>query len=374
MKKAVVSVTNDLVTDQRVQRTISVLQSRGYTVTFVGRLLPESLPVNMSCKTRRFRLWFTRGFLFYASYNLRLFAFLLFRTYDLYLANDLDTLLPNFLVSRLRRKPLIYDAHEYFTGVPEIQHRPVVKWVWTSLEKMIFPHLKFVVTVNRSIAGLYEAEYGIRPLVVRNISDSRLPERVKSREELGLPSEAFILINQGAGINIDRGMEEMVQAMKHLPDDFHLLLVGKGDVVDALREMVISMNLEKRVLFVSTRPYMEMLQYTLNANCGLSLDKPLSPNYQYSLPNKIFDYVKSGIPVLGSAVVEVARLLEQYRVGEVCEKVQPDLIAQKLIEIRGRGKGYYTDGIEKAARENNWENERLVWEGLLDEIDQGVQR
>lgn len=374
MKKAVVSVTNDLVTDQRVQRTISVLQTRGYAVSFVGRLLPNSLPVDLPCETRRFDLWFRRGFLFYATYNLRLFAFLLFRSYDLYLANDLDTLLPNYLVSRLRRKPLIYDAHEYFTGVPEIQHRPLVKWVWTSLERWIFPHLKFVVTVNESIALLYEQEYGKRPLVVRNISDSRLPQKVRSRKELGLPSSAFILINQGAGINVDRGMEEMLQAMQHLPEDFHLLLVGKGDVMEMLGQMSIAMDLSERVTFIPPQPYLKMLQYTLSADCGLSLDKPLSPNYQYSLPNKIFDYIKSGLPVLGSQVVEVAKLIKEYQIGEICESVEPRIIAEKLLEIRSRGRNYYLPGIQKAARENNWETERKVWEQLLEEAGQSEHR
>jgi glycosyltransferase involved in cell wall biosynthesis len=374
MKKAVVCVTNDLVTDQRVQRTISVLQSKGYSVTFVGRLLPNSLPVEMTCETRRFRLWFKRGFLFYATYNIRLFLFLLFRSYDLYLANDLDTLLPNFLWSQVRRKPLIYDAHEYFTGVPEIQDRPVVKWVWTSLEKIIFPRLSYVVTVNGSIAGLYETQYGIRPKVVRNISDSRLPEKVKSREELGIPPSAYILINQGAGINVDRGMEEMLGAMKELPEDVHLLLVGKGDVVDLLKDMVLREELEGRVSFVPTKPYMEMLQYTLNADCGLSLDKPLSPNYQYSLPNKVFDYVKSGIPVLGSNVIEVSTLINHYSIGEVCEEVEPGIIAKKIMQIRKNGKDYYRSALQKTAIENNWEKEQLVWEQLIDEIDQSEHR
>ena len=374
MKKAVVCVTNDLVTDQRVQRTISVLQSKGYSVTFVGRLLPNSLPVEMTCETRRFRLWFKRGFLFYATYNIRLFLFLLFRSYDLYLANDLDTLLPNFLWSRVRRKPLIYDAHEYFTGVPEIQDRPVVKWVWTSLEKIIFPHLSYVVTVNGSIAGLYETQYGIRPRVVRNISDSRLPEKVKSRKELGIPPSAYILINQGAGINVDRGMEEMLGAMKELPEDVHLLLVGKGDVVDLLKDMVLREELEGRVSFVPTKPYMEMLQYTLNADCGLSLDKPLSPNYQYSLPNKVFDYVKSGIPVLGSNVIEVSTLINHYGIGEVCEEVEPGIIAKRIMLIRKNGKDYYRSALQKTAIENNWEKEQLVWDQLIDEIDQREHR
>src|SRR5690606_8896668 len=228
MKKVVVSVTNDLVTDQRVKRSIEVLRELGYEVTFVGRLLPGSLPVERDYRCVRFRLRFTRGFLFYAAYNLRLFFFLLFRKYDLYLSNDLDTLLPNYLVSRLKGKPLIYDSHEYFTGVPDIQHRPLVKAVWTNLDKWICQKLKDVVTVNESIAEHYRKQYQKEVKVVRNISDSKLPEKVKTRSELCLPEEAYILINQGAGINVDRGMEEALEALKLLPTEVVLLIVGNG--------------------------------------------------------------------------------------------------------------------------------------------------
>ena len=365
MKKAVVSVTNDLITDQRVQRTISVLRAQSYEVTFVGRELPGSLPVDLPCETRRFRLWFKKGFLFYASYNLRLFFFLLGRRYDLYLSNDLDTLLPNYLICQWRKKPLVYDAHEYFTGVPEIQSRPFVKWVWTRLERWIFPKLKHVVTVNNSIAQLYEKEYGILPKVVRNISDSRLPNTLSSREELELPEDAYILINQGAGINMDRGMEEMIQALCLLPDHYFLLLVGKGDVIESLKSMVMELSLAERVKFVPPQAYLKMLQYTMVADCGISLDKALSPNYRYSLPNKLFDYIKCGIPVMGSNVVEVANIIKAYGIGEVCEEVKPELIAETVLKISSNVRSDYEEGLQLAALENNWESERKVWEELF---------
>ncbi len=365
MKKAVVTVTNDLVTDQRVMRTIGVLRELGFEPTFVGRQLPQSLPFEKPYPSHRFKLWFNKGFLFYANYNLRLFFFLLFRRYDLYLSNDLDSLLPNFLVSRLKGKPLVYDSHEYFTGVPEIQHRPVVKAVWTKLEQWIFPKLKDVVTVNESIAQLYKEEYNKSVKVVRNISDSSLPANTKSREDLGLPKDAFILINQGAGINVDRGMEEALQTLKLLPANVILLIVGNGDALPGLLKLAEQLELTERVIFKPKQPYLEMLQYTLNSNCGLSLDKPLSPNYRFSLPNKVFDYIKCGLPLVVSDVVEVQKVVRKYNLGEVIADHQPQSIANSVLEVMARGNSYYTENLEKAAAENNWEMEQEVWKQIF---------
>lgn len=366
MKKLVVSVTNDLVTDQRVKRSIEVLMELGFEPTFVGRMLPGSMPFEENYRHKRFRLPFRKGFLFYASYNLRLFFFLLFRRYDVYLSNDLDTLLPNYLISRLYSKPLIYDSHEYFTGVPEIQHRPFVKGVWTALERMIFPKIKDVITVNDSIADLYEQEYHKRPMVVRNISDSRLPSPVKSRAELDLPQDAFILINQGSGINVDRGMEEMLEALTLLPDNVILLIVGNGDVLDSLKDRASQLKLQNRVKFVPRRPYLQMLQYTVNADCGLSLDKSDNLNYRFSLPNKVFDYIKSGIPMVTSSVVEVKSIVERYNVGEITEDHKPDSIAAAVMKVYEKGKSHYRENLGRAGLENNWELERQKLKTLFE--------
>lgn len=365
MKKAVVTVTNDLVTDQRVMRTIGVLRDLGFEPTFVGRKLPGSLRFQQPYPSHRFKLWFHKGFLFYANYNLRVFFFLLFRKYDLYVSNDLDTLLPNYLVARLKGKPLVYDSHEYFTGVPEIQHRPLVKAVWITLEKWIFPKLKEVVTVNESIAELYRRQYNKEVKVVRNISDSRLPARVKTRQEMGLPEEAYILINQGAGINVDRGMEEALQALSLLPTEVMLLIVGNGDAVPGLMEMTKQLGLQNRVIFKPKQPYQEMLQYTLNADCGLSLDKPNSPNYQFSLPNKVFDYIKCGLPLLVSDVVEVQKVVRKYQLGEVIADHSPENIAKAVMALKAKGKAHFVENLKHAAAENNWEKEQEVWRDIF---------
>jgi glycosyltransferase involved in cell wall biosynthesis len=356
MKKAVITVTNDLATDQRVQRSIALLREEGYSVTFVGRRLPGSMPFTPAYETVRFRLPFHRGWLFYASYQLRLLGFLLSRRFDLYWSNDLDTLLPNFLVARLTGRPLLYDSHEYFTGAPELQHRPLVRGIWEALEKAILPRLHHIITVNESIARLYRNAYGVNPTVVRNLGDAYRPPAA-SRSELGLPEAAFLLINQGSGINVHRGMEEALEALSLLPAEVHLLLVGRGDVLPQLRKQAVQLELTARVHFVPPQPYQELLRYTQAADAGLSLDKANNLNYRYSLPNKVFDYIKCGVPVVASPVVEVRRLVAHYGLGELTE-VRPEAIAAAVKRLRRAGKAAYQAGLAQAARENNWAQER----------------
>jgi hypothetical protein len=133
--KIIVSVTNDLVTDNRVDKVCRFLLNEGFEVLLVGRKLKTSLAMpQRPYATKRMKLLCTKGALFYAEYNLRLFFLLLFRKATHLLANDLDTLLANYLVSKMRRRALIYDSHELFTEVPELIHRPKIQRIWESIE------------------------------------------------------------------------------------------------------------------------------------------------------------------------------------------------------------------------------------------------
>ncbi len=104
LKRIIVSVSNDLATDQRIEKICATLQELNYDILLVGRKLKNSLPLYRNYKTKRIHLFFNKGFLFYAEYNIRLFFLLLFSKKEILLANDLDTLLPNFLVSIIQKK------------------------------------------------------------------------------------------------------------------------------------------------------------------------------------------------------------------------------------------------------------------------------
>jgi hypothetical protein len=133
-KTILVSVINDLNTDQRVHKICTFIEQQGYRVVLIGRKRKASDPMETrSYQTMRMRLLFEKGGLFYAEFNLRLFFLLLFKRSHILVANDLDTLLANFLVAKLKRKKLVYDSHEFFTEVPELLNRPRTRAVWLTI-------------------------------------------------------------------------------------------------------------------------------------------------------------------------------------------------------------------------------------------------
>jgi hypothetical protein len=143
-KKIIVSVTNDLSCDQRVDKVCNSLGDMGFDVLLVGRKQKQSPSLSdRKYKIYRFSLLFNKGMLFYAEFNIRLFFLLLFSKVDILLSNDTDTLLANFLASKIRRKKLVFDAHELFPELPELAYRPKTKRIWEKIEDWIFPHLKY---------------------------------------------------------------------------------------------------------------------------------------------------------------------------------------------------------------------------------------
>ena len=363
MKRAILSVINDLATDQRVHKTCICLQQLGFDVLLVGRKLKGSMEINdRPYKTHRMNLFFTTGVLFYLEYQISLFFLLLFKRVNLLVSNDLDTLLPNYLIAKIKGAKLVYDTHEYFCYVPELMHHPFKQKVWLRLEKFIFPKLETIITVNDSIADLYFKDYGKKLHVIRNVpmsSNFNLDNyQLKSKNELGLPEDKHIIILQGAGINVNRGAEEAIEAMLYV-NDAVFLIVGSGDVIEDLKLKVLLLKLETKVYFIKKLPFKEMVNYTLHADIGLSLDKNVSLNYYYSLPNKLFDYFHSGIAVLVSPLVEIKRILEQFDAGVFIDNHQPKHIADRINYMLSSPDllSHWKKNAKLASQKFNWEIE-----------------
>jgi glycosyltransferase involved in cell wall biosynthesis len=364
-KTVLVSVINDLNTDQRVHKICTFIEQQGYRVVLIGRKTKRSGPMEeRSYQTIRMKLLFEKGGLFYAEFNLRLFFLLLFKRSHTLVANDLDTLLANFLVAKLKRKKLVYDSHEFFTEVPELLNRPKIRAVWLAIERFIFPKLNQISTVNNSIANEYKKRYAKELTVVRNVSPLwQSTTVVPTKEELGIPSDKNVLIMQGAGLNIDRGVEEAIRMMPLLTNSV-LLIVGDGDVIPDMKRLVKENNWENLVLFFGKRPYKELMNFTYHATLGLSFDQPTNPNYNLSLPNKLFDYIHTTTPVICSNVIEVATLVNNYQIGTVVTDFSPDGLATVINPILANKDviASWKKNCQVAAETENWqiESQKLI--------------
>lgn len=388
MPRVLLSVINDVHTDNRIHRTATVFKERGYEVEVVGRTWPNPQPVDRPYSVHRFSCRRHRGAWFYLEYQIRLFRYLLKKEVDVYLANDLDTLLPMAIVSFLRKKPLIYDSHEYFCGVPELARRPGVRAVWHAVERFCMPLVTDAVTVSPPIARAYFEEYGIPFSVVRNVPmgtpgnepieplNSNLAGAQADASDATGPHASFgrpdlpVVLLQGAGINVDRGAEEAVLALREVPDA-QLWIVGSGDVLPELRRLVAQHQLQDRVFFHDRVPAQQLKGFTRRATVGLSLDKPSNPNYRWSLPNKVFDAFHSQLPQVVSPVEEVARLIRTHEAGWVVEEVTPTAIAAVLRRVLrdDAALARAREGARKAALRYQWSVESLGWHACLDRLE-----
>lgn len=368
IKTAIVTVSNDLATDNRVNKTCNVLKESGYKVILIGRKRKNSIPLkSQNHQCIRLNLLFDKGPFFYAELNIRFFFFLLFSSVDLIFSNDLDTLPAAFLAHKLKFKSkLVYDSHELFTEAPELEGR-FVKKIWERIEKIIFPKLNYIITVNDSIAAIFKSKYNKELVVVRNIGEQINLTNIKSKEELGLPTDKKIIIIQGSGLNVERGIEEAIEAMLYVHGAV-LVIVGDGDVIPNAKILVEKLKLSSRVLFFGKRPYTDLMQFTHYADIGLALDKPKSLNYKFALPNKLFDYINTQTAVISSNLIEIEKIVKRYAIGLVIEQTEPKLIASAINSLIENPEllASYQNNCKAAGKIENWENEKIKMKALID--------
>lgn len=357
-KRIAVLVSNDLNHDQRVLKTCATLKAERWKPVLIGREMPESKPLQFPFEARRLRLPFYRGAGFYAALQLGLLRALLRTDVDAIWANDLDTLLPAFLVARMKGLPLVYDSHEYFTEAAGLTGRPFQRGVWLMVERAIFPRLKAVITVNEGIADAYFDRYpharGGRPLVVRNMPRMReqaAPSAVNWRERLSIPAAAPFLIVQGAYLDKDRGVVQAVAALQ-VHTTAYLVVVGAGEEWEWAQSQVELFN--GRLVVLPKMPFDELCSLTASADVGLSLDQGVHGNYLMSLPNKLFDYIHAGIPVVASPMPEVVRVIESWSIGRVVRDSSPAGIIEAVDAVLARPSSEWRAVCAEAAAALHW--------------------
>ena len=321
-RRIAVLVSNDLAYDQRVRKTCNTLMAAGWEPVLVGRRWRRQDAVNIDRPYPNFRVWlpFLTGPLFYLALQWGLVRALR-RCRDEFdcvavWANDLDTLWPAVRASRRWGWHIAYDSHEWFTEAEGLKGRPVRKAIWQWWERRAFRGISSMLTVNVSIAGAYRSKYGLEVEVVPNV-----PERAETavpmpRSQLGWPEDARVLLMQGAFMDRDRGALDAVRALQHLPDH-HLALIGSGPEHDEAPSVAMKLGVSGRLHVHGRMPFEQLRRCTAAADVGLSLDRPTVDNFRFSLPNKLFDYLHAGIPVVCSDLPVAGQFVRTEGIGQV---------------------------------------------------------
>ena len=344
------AVTNDMVTDRRVQRHAATLKESGYDVVVLGR---------KQIVTRH-----AHGWRFYYEYNIALRRAVAGQKPDIVWANDTDTLLGCWLAARRCRAKLVMDAHELFPEVPEIQHKPLVKWVWRTLERKLMPKCDALLTVCDSIAGYYKERYGVEMAVVRNIrgqwpvasGQCAMQDCTSQLNTEHLPLNTKTLLYQGH-VNLGRGVDWAIDALEWL-EDCLLVVAGDGDLLEQMKTYAASKPWADRVTFLGRQTPDALQALTAKADVGLVMLEDMGLSYHYALPNRIGDFVQAGVPMVVSDLPEMATVVMRYRIGEVMRAPGARALADSIKKVLACGKEHYDFSL--AQRDMDWNKEKHI--------------
>ncbi|MCY7420163.1 MAG: glycosyltransferase [Chitinophagaceae bacterium] len=353
MKSLVFTVTNDLSFDQRMHRICNSLALAGYQVTLVGRKMPRSRPlVQLSFKQKRLNCFFTKGKLMYAAFNLRLFFYLLFSKADLFCAIDLDTILPVYFASRIKRIKRVYDAHELFTEQKEIVTRPAIQKMWLKIEKFAVPKYSHGYSVNNFIVEELQRRYGVKYSIVRNLPRCTfLPDKQTA--------DPPFIIYQGA-VNEGRSFETLVPAM--LEVNAKLVVCGEGNFYEKLKDLITKHNAKNKIELKGYVSPTDLAALTPRAHIAVMLFENTGLNQYYSLANRFFDYITAGVPQVCVDFPEYRAINDVYKIAYMIPDTHSQTIANALNNLLKDAVLYdnLKENCLKAREFLNWENEEKV--------------
>ncbi len=329
-------------------------------MTLIGREKTTSLPLpTYPFKAVRIKCFFKRGPQFYAEYNWRLYR--LFRRLkpDIIGAIDYDTLKAATRAGKKLGRKVIFDAHEWFEEVPELEGRPKVKKYWQKIAKQSLPltHLRY--TVSQGVAGAMEARYNQKFHVIHNFPQLRQTEPSSIRDN--------VIVYLGV-LNKGRGLPEMIKVMHDI--DAQLWIIGDGDISTDLWKLANSEQLLHKVLFKGFVPPEEWPVLLEKARIGINLLDPASESYRLSLANKFFDYLHAGTPQVCMDFPEYRRFNDRYRVAALVQDLKPYTLSytiNHLLDDRNYWFTFHTSCL-KARQQWNWQREAPRLKQLLENI------
>ena len=348
-KKILISAFSNLYTDQRIEKVCKTLYDNDYPIELIGQDWGGAGKMERPYPFSQIHISSTSLKTAYFEFNWKLYKELKKKAdkNTILHANDIDALLPNYLIAKKLNIPLVFDSHEIFTEMPAIQGKASQK-LWQKLESWLLPKMKFMMTESQSYADWFKNAYGVNSIVVRNI-----PRQIQEVPDFP-ENNPKIILYQGA-INPFRGLEQAILAMHNV--DAKLVIAGDGPKRKDYENLVKKENLNHKVQFLGKLVPTELRKVTKTADMGMSLEENGGVSYLYSLPNKVSDYIQARVPLVMINFPEMMRVYNDFKVGEIIKNHDPKTIAEAFNKVLNNGRAYYLPELEKASKVLCWENE-----------------
>lgn len=332
---------NPFTADSRVEKEAASLTRAGYRVTVVAEGRP-GLPaeeerggyVVVRVPRGRARLPGLRM----REYRARLVDAVTATGADILHAHDSDALDAVVRVADRHGLPFVYDAHELWLGQENRGRSPVyhalsrASYWW--LQRRVVPRAAAVLTVSQPIAEHLAETYHVPVTLVPNypIDDGAIESReIRELLDEPIPDTAPIVLYLG-NIQVGRGLEELVTALADCPGVV-LVCLGAATVPTALTELATERRVRDRVRFVDPVPATDVVAYAASATIGVALTAPISENNRLALPNKLFQCMAAGIPVVANDAPHVRAIVEGSGAGLCVDPTDPTAIANAIHQL-----------------------------------------
>ena len=295
---------------------------------------------------------------YYANFIKILFRNIRIDRSDIYVSEDVYTLPIMTILAKFKKKKIYYDCRELYPFLAGLRNKKIVQMFIRVIERIFIKRVDMVITTGPMDAQFIQHYYKItNPIVLRNLPKHKqdiIP--VDLREILSIPQDNKILLYQGV-IFEGRGISKTIEALPGL-DRVHFVLLGSGNKRKEYEQLAARLNVSNRVHFMGTVSQSELINYTTSADFGMSLIENISLSYYYALPNKMFEYIAAGVPVISSALPQMKDIIDTYKVGWVIN-IDQNCIEEKLKSIIYAD--YDKDEMRRilvdASEELNWDKE-----------------
>jgi len=361
--KVLMLVHSDFIHDNRVNREAKALIDAGYEVVCacVGFNLPDYSDGTKLISFKPTALKGKKKFIDVIRFFGRVIKN---EAYDIIHAHDLDGLTAAGFYAD-NNTPIIYDSHELYLDSISLYNRPFTRWMWSLLERRYIKKASLVVTVCDSIANILQKKYSLNktPIVIRNFTDpfehhSEKTKLSEKTENLASKMDGVLLyhgvVREGRGL---RFLIELLEAKQN----WGAVICGDGPMLEELKKLVTQKKLSSRILLPGLINRTELVSILPHLKAGLCYIEPLAPSYYYSLPNKLAEYIHSGLPVLGSDLPEIKAIIEAYSIGKIATTLDEGASFLKQLESETHFVAF-KNNLKIAVKELNWsvEKKRLL--------------